>query len=282
MSRVAVISDSISCIPSELAARYNINIIPAGLVIDRKVYPDMTLSNEQFWKMFHQAKEPITTVAISPQSFYDLFREVGNQTKEIVCILFSRVLSATFSAAESARKTLAEEKAGLNIEILDSRSAAGAEGYIALEAARAAWEGKNRLEVLKAAQEMMPRANFYCCVETLKYLIRCGRAPKLALLGDLMGVKPIISINKETGEVENFGRARGMARAKAELVAMVRRAVGDKPVHLNIHYSDNPGEGEELKRLTESKLNAVEIWTTPYSPVMASQCGPVVAISFYA
>jgi fatty acid-binding protein DegV len=97
-----------------------------------------------------------------------------------------------------------------------------------------------------------------------------------------MRVKPIISINKESGMVENVGRARGKENAFQKMVDMVKSSVADKPVHLNIHYSDNAEDGENLKKIAADKLNAVEIFVTPYSPVMASQCGPVAAIAYYS
>jgi DegV family protein with EDD domain len=282
MSEVAIVTDSISCIPPALTGKYNISVIPAGLVIDRKVYPDMSISNDKFWEMFYTAKEPITTNAISPQEFHDLFSEIGNRTDNIVCILFSKVFSSTFAAAESASKTLKEERPKLNIEIIDSKTATGAEGFVVLEAAKAAQAGKSLAEVVKVAHDSIPRANFFCSLDTLKYLIHSGRAPKIALLSDLMRVKPIISINKESGLVENVGRARGKEKALRKMVDMVRSSVADRPVHLNIHYSDNAEDGEKLKKIAASKLNAVEIFVTPYSPVMASQCGPVAAIAYYA
>jgi DegV family protein with EDD domain len=153
---------------------------------------------------------------------------------------------------------------------------------VVLEAAKAARAGKTLAEVVKIAQDAIPRANFFCTLDSLKYLIRSGRAPKIAFIGDLMKVKPIISINKENGWVENVGRARGKEKAMRKMVEMVRSLVPDKPVHLNIHYSDNAADGEELKKIASARLNVVELLMTPYSPVMASQCGPVVAIAYFA
>jgi DegV family protein with EDD domain len=282
MTNVAVVTDSVSCVPPELLGKYNINLISAGLVIDRKVYSDTSLSTENFWEMFAKAKEPITTNAISPQEFYDLFREIGTHAQDIVCVLFSRVLSATFASAESAKKMLQEEKSKLNIELVDSKSATGAEGFIAIEAAKAAQAGRSLAEVAKTARDTIPRVNFFSAFDTLKYLIRSGRAPRIAMIGDLMNVKPIITINQETGEVVNVARARGKAKAMVKMVEMVKEAVGDKPVHLNVHYSNVIRDGEELKKIALARLNAVEVFMTPYSPVMASQCGPVLAIAYYA
>jgi DegV family protein with EDD domain len=283
MSKVAVVADTICCLPPELAREYGIRLIPVSLVIDRKVYNDISLSNEQFWEMFYKAKEPITTNAINPGDFESVFSELARETDSIVCILVSKVLTATFNNAVIAAKMVQEEKPGIKIEIIDSVSAAGAEGFIVLEAAKAAREGKSLAEVVQVIKETIPRVNFFCTMETMKYLIRIGRAPKIAHLGDMMKVKPIISLNKETGLVENVGRARGMLKAMEKMVEMVKENTGtEKPVKLMVHYTDDPGAADELKKMALQQLpNCKEVYTTPYTPVMAAACGPVVAISYY-
>lgn len=282
MGKVAIVTDTIACIPSELVKELDIRVMPVSLVIDRTVYPDTSLTNDQFWKLFYQAREPVTTNAASPGEFETLFSEISQKTNSIVCILVSQALSATYQSAVMARKALAQEKPGLSVEIIDSVSAAGAQGFIVLEAARAAKDGQTLAQVVQATKEAIPKANFFCAMDTLKYLIRSGRAPKIAFLGDIMKVKPIISINKENGLVVNVGRARGKSKAMLKMVEMVKEAINpDKPVNIIIHYSDSIADGEELNKIAVSHLKYAEVFMTPYTPVMASQCGPVVAISYY-
>jgi fatty acid-binding protein DegV len=55
-----------------------------------------------------------------------------------------------------------------------------------------------------------------------------------------------------------------------------------KPLHVMVHYTDGIVAGEHLKELVTSKYNCVEVHLTPYTPVMASQTGPVIAVSFYS
>jgi fatty acid-binding protein DegV len=131
-------------------------------------------------------------------------------------------------------------------------------------------------------QDTIPRVNFFCALETLKYIIRSGRAPKAAMIGDWMQVKPIVSIDKETGLVENVEKARGMARALDKMIAMLERAIDkNKPIDLMVHYTDGIAAGEKLREMVTSRVSCAEVYLTPYSPVMASQCGPVLAFSYY-
>ena len=283
MSRVGIVTDTVSCLPGELVKEYGIRVVPVGLVIDGQSYRDTDLTNEEFWKLFYQAKEQPTTSAAGPGDFAAVFSELGEATDSIVCIVVSKALSATHETAVQAREMVRSDYPNLDIEIIDSKTATGAQGFIVLEAARAARDGKSLAEVVKAAQDMIPRVKFVVGMETLKYLIKSGRAPKMAVIGDMLQVKPIIGMVSGTGLVENLGRVRGKRKAMAKLVEMMKEYTDtEKPVHLMVHYTDGIAAGEELKEMATARYNCAEVHLTPYTPVMASQTGPVVALAFYS
>jgi fatty acid-binding protein DegV len=56
MTRVAVVTDSVSCLPPDLAEEYKIHVIPIGLVAGRKVYIATELTSEGCWKLFFSVK----------------------------------------------------------------------------------------------------------------------------------------------------------------------------------------------------------------------------------
>ena len=120
-------------------------------------------------------------------------------------------------------------------------------------------------------------------METLKLLIKIGRAPKTAYMGELFQVKPIIGMVNNTGIVENLGRARGMEKTMQKMVDLMSQYVDNQqPAHVNVHYSNSVPDGEQLKEMVTSRFNCTELYFTPYSPVMCGAVGPVVAVSFYS
>jgi DegV family protein with EDD domain len=285
MSKVAILTDTISCLPDELVKQYGIEIIPVYLVINRKNYKDTEISNEEFWRLFNNTREAITTNAANPADFEAIFQKLAqtNNTDSICCILVSKQLSATNKAAYMAKETLKQKIPSLKIEIIDSASATGAQGYIVLEAAKAAQAGKDLNEVVKAAQEMLPRVKFVTVMNTLKYLIRSGRAPKAAVIGNLLNVKPLIGMTNGSGLVENLGHERGLDKAIGKIIDMIKDLTDtSKPLHVMVHYTDDKAMGEKIKQMVTARYNCVEVYLTPYTPVMASQTGPVLAIAFYS
>lgn len=283
MKKVRIITDTISCLPADKVKQYNIRLVPLPLVINGKTYRDLVdITQDEFWKMFPAIKE-FTTGAPPLTEFQEAFSELSKDTDNIACIFVSKALSATHEAACQAKELFLRTHPNINIEIIDSRTAAGAQGFIALEAARAADAGKSLAEVKKVVEDMILKVKFACALETLKYLIKSGRAPKTAYIGELTQVRPIIGMVNNTGIVENLGRARGKEKSMEKLVDLIAEYVKpDQPVHIMSHYTNSIEDGQQLLQMVKSRFNCVEEYLTPYTPVMSGHTGPVFALSFYA
>ncbi|MCK4962665.1 MAG: DegV family protein [Anaerolineales bacterium] len=282
MPKIGIVTDTTSCLPPELVKEYDIRIMPVGLVIGGKHYQDTDLTNEEFWQLFYAANGSTSTTAVSPGDFASVFEELSKSCDSIVCIVVSKALSATFTAATQGKELVREKNPEIKIEIVDSRTSTGALGFVVIETARAARAGKSFDEVVQVANDMIPRVKFVTAMDTLKYLIKSGRAPKTAVLGDLLGVKPIIGMVSNTGLVENLGRVRGKQKALAKIVELAREHIEPgKPVHAMFHYTDGVAAGETLREMITSQIDCEEVYLTPYTPVMASSTGPVVAFAFY-
>ncbi|MFC1913498.1 DegV family protein, partial [Chloroflexota bacterium] len=228
-------------------------------------------------------KELPTTGANSPGEYANAFSELAKSTDSIVCISVSKEISAGYASAENGIKEALERHPNLKIELIDSRNAAGAEGFIALEAARTAQVGKSLTEVVRIARDLIPKVQFAFALDTLKYLIKGGRAPKTAYIGELLQVKPIISIDNKTGVVGSLGKERGKKKVMLKMVDIVRDYADiNKPLHVIVHYTDRVEDGEELREMITSRYNCADIYMTDLTPVMTAHTGPAVGLSFYS
>jgi len=152
-----------------------------------------------------------------------------------------------------------------------------------LEAARAARAGEPVSEVLKIVDDMSSRVIYLAVLDTLKYLIKIGRAPKNANIGEMLNVKPIIGFVDDSGLIEVVGRVGGKEKALNKMVDMVKKYVDIRnPLHVIAHYSNRPEEGEQLKQLVASRYKCAELFVSEYTPVMCSATGPMVGMGFYA
>ena len=152
-----------------------------------------------------------------------------------------------------------------------------------MEAARAAEAGKSLDEVVKVAKEMVPRVKFTMALETLKYLIKGGRAPKTAVIGELMNIKPLIGIVDETGLVVSLGKEKGKRKAMQKLVDLVKdHADTSKPLHVAVNYTNNIEDAEELKEMVTSQYDCAEVLKCDLTPVMTTHTGPAVGLCYYS
>ena len=182
MSKVRIVTDTTNCLPPELIKQYDIRVVPLGLVIDGKVYRDQVdITAAEFWEMFKDLKvlkdlgEHPTTTAGTPGDFVSVFTELAETTNGIVCILVSKALTATHESAYQARRLVRHEHPNLHIEIIDSRTSAGALGFIVSAAARAAQENKSLEEVIEVTWDIISRVIYIATLDTLKYFSRPSR-----------------------------------------------------------------------------------------------------------
>jgi DegV family protein with EDD domain len=283
MSKIAIVTDTIACLPPRLVSEYGIRIVPVCILINGKSYRDgIDMNNEDFWKQF-DSMQTFSTNAALPGDFVSAFEELGKEAEHIIVTLVSKALSATYQSAVQAREIMKGDKFKPEIDILDSRTATGAQGYVALEGARAARAGKSPAEVLQVMEDVITRAKWVTGMETTKYIIKIGRAPKTIPTEVFLQMKPMIAMLHNTGLVEDMGVARGKEECFQKLVdAVGQNSDQSRPLHVMVHYTNHIEDGQQLAKMVEDKYHPAELYLTPYSAVMCGTTGPCNAIAFFS
>ena len=282
MAKVGIATDTIACLSSETIEEYGIGIVPVLMTLNGKEYRDrVDISPDEFWNIYPEIQD-YSTAAPPAIEFIKAFEELSQTTDSIACTFVSKALSATFEAALQARNMFQKDHPKVKIEVVDSRNAAGAQGFVVLEMAKAAREGKTLEQVVEIANNMVPKVRYITALEGLKRLIKIGRAPKTAYIGELFQVKPLIGMVNNTGVVENLGKARGTEKTMQKMLEMMDVYIDrDKPLNITIHYTTSIEEGQKLKEMVTEKYNVVESFFTPYSPVICLAIGPAISVAFY-
>lgn len=174
--------------------------------------------------------------------------------------------------ARLAKEQAKTELPATSIEVLDSQNVTAAEGFVALAAARAAADGKDLAEVIKAAEEVRDKVTFVVLLDTIRYVYRTCRIPKVAArVGAMLNIKPILSIS--SGLVRFKGVARNRQKGINRLLETMRHKVGQNPVHVAVMHAYVPDEAEILKKRISIEFNCTELWVTEFSPVMGYATG---------
>ncbi|HLE02578.1 MAG TPA: DegV family protein, partial [Dehalococcoidia bacterium] len=169
------------------------------------------------------------------------------------------------------------------IQVLDSGTAAMAQGFVVLAAARAARAGKGLQEVMETATRIMPRVELVAVLDTLRYLARGGRVPKVAAWAtSLLQIKPILTLSR--GEVGLLERVHTRKKALSRLVQIMReRAGGKRPLHVSVFYANALEAALALREEIIREFQPQELYLTQFTSVMGVHTGPgVVGLAYYA
>ena len=283
MQKVAIVTDSISCLTKELVEQYRIGIVPIMLLVQGKVYRDMVdMTPSQAYELFLQDPEAFATSPASPGHYLEAYRAASNQAENILCITLSSKLSTGYDMARVAREQAKTELPETSIEVLDSQTVTAAEGFIALVAARAAAEGKSLTEVVKVAEELRDKVTFIILLDTIRHVYRTGRIPKVASqVGSMLNIKPILT--SSAGLVRFKGVVRNREQGINRLLETMRDKVGQSPVHVAVMHAYVPDEAERLKERISSEFNCAELFITEFTPVMGYATGTgTLGFAFYS
>lgn len=279
---VVIVTDSLACLTKELVEQHGIRIVPLSIYFGDKVYKDwVDITPSEAYELFLKDPESWYSSAPSPTDFLEAYREVSKRTKNILCVTISSKLSTTYDVAQVAKGQAEAELPGTSIEVVDSRTTTAAEGFVALAAAQAAAEGKNLAEVTKTAEEMRERVTFVALLDTVRYVYRSGRIPKLAArAGSILNIKPIFTIS--SGVVRTVGVVRSKEHGVNHMLKIMKDKVGQIPVHVAVMHAYALDEAKRLKERVLSEFNCAELWLTEFSPLMGYTTGTgTLGLAFY-
>jgi len=280
MNRIAIVTDSVANLPAEVTREYNIHVLPLKITWRGKVRRDgVDITPREFYTRLRADGNMPTTSTITPSELLESFHSLAEDTDAIVAIFLAHELSGTVEAARMAQQLAPT----LPLHIVDSRTAAMAEGFVVLEAARAAAAGATVEQVIARAQDVIHRVHVMGAVETLEYLRRGGRiGAASAFLGSMLQMKPIVGIPPGHGSVVGIARPRTWRRAITRMVELMAGQVGGRPVHVAIGHCGHEEETAALAENLQRRFDVRELYITYFTPVMGAHAGPVLSVSFYA
>ena len=284
MKKVAVVADSVCCLPQEVVEKYDICVVPLQIVYEGQGYRDgIDITPNEVYKIMRKKGNLPTTSTASVGDFLKAYRQMSQKAESILCITLTSLQSKVYEAALGAKEIAKEELPETTIEVFDSRSVAGALGFIVREAAQIASQGAGLSEAIEAAKKMMAKVNFIAMLDTLYYLARLGRIARAAAwAGSLLDMKPILEHNPAIGETMPVARPRSRKKAIELMLKIMAGRTGGSPVHVVVQHADDLEAAKRLAADIESRFNCAEMSISEFAPVMGVHTGPgLLAIGFY-
>ncbi len=280
MAKVAIVTDSVASIPEKFIQELNIHSVAYYIHRGTEILRDLvTIQREEFLSWLATARTLPTTAAPGPGEYMSLYKQLATEegVEGIASIHISSKTSGAFQAATVAKSMIADKLPRLKVEVIDTLNASLCQGWMAIEAARAALDGKKLDEIVSQVLKMVPITHMIQTADTLKYLYMGGRIGLAkSLAGTLLNIKPLIGV--EDGVVVPLGQTRSRGKAYEKMVDLIEAAVGmgNKIKVAYVHAGALP-EVIKIKGLVEARLNVVESFFAELSPALAVHTGPGTA-----
>jgi len=267
---VKIITDSTSDIPASLAAELGIRIIPLYVHFGNEVYRDgIDLSTDDFYKRLVVSKRLPTTSTVSPSDFAQVCDALARETDEILAIMISSKLSATYEVSCQGRDLMKAKDC--RVEVIDSQLICLALGLIVIAAAKEAQRGSGLDQVIAAANDVRSRLHVRMAFDTLEYVRRGGRiGAAQALLGNLLHFKPILTL--KDGVPIPVTRERTRAKAIDHLLQFARSVPNIED--LALASTTTPEDVEQLMDDLAPTFPRERIYVSTIGSVMGTHLGP--------
>ncbi|MEA2397075.1 MAG: fatty acid kinase fatty acid binding subunit [Thermoleophilaceae bacterium] len=275
MSRVAIVSDTTAYIPTEVAEANGIRLVSLYVNFggERTEREADIRDYDRFYEELRTADSLPTTSQPSVGDFIAVYEPLLAEGKDVVSIHIAGGLSGTPEAARQAKEALERDgRGGERVHVIDSRTAAGGLGLVAVAAARRAAAGETADSVVATANAARDELKMWFAIDTLEFLKRSGRiGAASAWIGSTLRVKPILSVESEITPVE---RVRTSQRMFERMVDYARQRHDSGADGWVVQHIQAPEQGDLLAERCREVFGYEPLFCSEIGPVLGAHTGP--------
>ena len=227
----------------------------------------------------------LKTSMINEYSYYDFFRGLLEQEKDVIYLDMSEKMSVSYENARRAAATVQQEYPDQRLYVMDTRCISGGLGLLVKKMIERKEAGESFEQVIAWGEENKLRMAHRFTVDDLNYLKRGGRVSNAsALVGSLLNIKPVLYV-PDAGTLDVVKKARGR---RAALKAIVDGVVHDlsqieaEGTEFLILHADCREDAEHVRdeiRKACPQVGKMEI--SSLGVVIGAHCGPGLLAVFY-
>jgi len=279
-----IMTDSSCDLPAELAAKFEIPVLPLSTEIDGTSYLNYLDGSGVDVKWFYdqlREKKHATTSAANMQGFLSVMEPILQDGHDLLYLGFSSGLSSTYHAGTMAAEELAAKYPERKIYTVDTLAASMGQGLLVYLTALEREKGATIEQARDFAEETKLHLCHWFTVDDLFHLKRGGRvSATAAVVGSMLGIKPVLHVDNE-GHLINMEKARGR---RASLASLAKKAeatgINLKDQIVFISHGDCIEDVELLKEHVYA-LGVREIVVSYVGPVIGAHSGPGTVALFF-
>ncbi len=275
MPRVAVVSDTTAYLPRSLVEENGIRLVSlyVNYGTEHTDRESDIVDLGRFFEDLRSGDEMPTTSQPSVGDFLGVYEPLLAGGSDVVSIHISGGLSGTCESARQAAEGLQRDgKGGERVRVIDSETAAGGLGMMALVAARRAAAGDDLDTVAGAVKEARSQLKMWFAIDTLEFLKRSGRVGAAsAWVGSTLKVKPILTVESELTPVE---RVRTGRRAFERMVDYARQRASSGADGWVVQHIQAHDQAERLADEGREIFGREPLFVSEIGAVLAVHTGP--------
>lgn len=272
---VVVIADSAAALEPSLARTHGVVIVPMQLEIGGVPIEESQITLDE---LVSRLDDGVKTSGPPPGAFVEAL-ESHESPDGVVVLTVGQRLSSTYQSATAAAQMVGGTD---SVRVVDTGTAAGAEGLVVLAAAERARAGGSLDEVEAQVREVAQKVRLVAAVEQLTYLVRGGRVPAVAArAGSRLGVRPLFELTQ--GHIRPLRPAFSSDGATDQILAHWRRSrVDGAPLHVAALHALRQEDAETLLGKVSAEVEPVTSFVGTFGPVMVAHTGPgVVGLAWW-
>jgi fatty acid kinase fatty acid binding subunit len=261
---VAVVTDSAAALPSEIASRWSVAVVPMWLTLDGTAVREGEMSLDDLLQ-----RSDVKTSGPSPGEFAAVVEEQLSKSDGVVVLTIAAEMSSTHEAA-----VIGTRAASGDVRVVDTRTAAGAEALVVLAAAEAAARGEPIDAVVAAAEQAIPQMRLVATLPSLEHLVRGGRVPNIAgWAGNVLGIAPLFEFRD--GHARPLRPALGTEVAYDRILSKWRRdRVPGAELHVAALHANAPTDAQRLLDRVREQAEPKTAFVGEFGTVMVAHTGP--------
>lgn len=224
MHKVCIITDSNSGITQNEGNELGIFVIPMPFSIDgTDYYEDINLTQDDFYEKL-TGDFNVSTSQPSPETVMEYWRKGLENNDSVVYIPMSSGLSGSYQTAWMLSH---EDEFEGKVFVVNNQRISVTMRQSVLDAIVLANKGMCGAEIARLLEEDKFNSSIYIMLDTLEYLKNGGRlTPAVALLGQLLKIKPVLTIQGD--KLDAFSQVRTASKGKAVMIAAIKNDIVER------------------------------------------------------
>ncbi|WP_297519597.1 DegV family protein [uncultured Clostridium sp.] len=251
---IKIITDSTSYIPQEYIDKYDISVISLNVIMDNISEREADVDAKEFYDKLAVAGTFPKSAQPAMDEFANAFLKVVEKGDEVLGIFLSSKLSGTYSTSHLIKEMVLDKYPTAKIELIDSLNTTMSMGFMVVEAAKLANEGKCIEEIKEYIEIMRKRVDIIFIPGSLSHLRKGGRlGAAAALIGGLLKITPLLHV--VDGSVEVLEKVRTHKKAVSEMLKIIKDKMDKKGLgEAVIYHILNHDEAVEIQTRVKEEL----------------------------